>query len=638
MNTPGAESTLAQDNTKVLNHADETTVTRDASTLAQAITTTLSTDTSTKPGLAEHTFNSGSDDSYPYKIPGVRIVSTIVSQESRDHSVPVQDPVPAERGQSLPPPLPHSFAQKDREMLTARRLSQPADSKGTNTKTETDPDPISPTVSASGSLTNEQLVLALTSVPTTETPSHTTTTTTTTTATTTTTSAISITPTSPSINIASHKDTQDTFTNSNNNGDNPISIPIASSGPNTLNTSIPTATNDSDQIRPHGLGIDAESRREERVSPTEILGNALAAVARSNTSSTAFGNLAANLSNILSASSKFAAAVQRTQDGRRKSTTNAPNGSSGQKFTNMLDQAFLLTRPATIPPEESDSTTKTPGSISSSSSSSSPSLLNSKGLTLVKQLPHQQSPVEKKPELIIKNDQVWRAIEGVEEKSLGFHLYTPTLLLPNLEKWINGVLQVRIPAHYLSYSNPKVRKRAVWGTDIYTDDSDIVAIAIHSGKYQPRFNDPEVRPDDDPFSLAVAGKHVEAAQAVKKRQLSIKRDIISPSSFPDHDLKVTLKVLPKLRSYASSIRHRIKSRSWGANHDGMSLYVVKVEKIKRGEARLGGRSSLKAGLFAYEPYRKRALGLDTPKSTTIVPEDTKTKKRIKKTHKQTDGL
>ncbi|KAL0073429.1 hypothetical protein F4703DRAFT_1897787 [Phycomyces blakesleeanus] len=119
-------------------------------------------------------------------------------------------------------------------------------------------------------------------------------------------------------------------------------------------------------------------------------------------------------------------------------------------------------------------------------------------------------------------------------------------------------------------------------------------------------------PDDNPFALAVAGKHTEAIQAIKRRELWIRRRDMAadPSMCVDHDLKVTLKVLPKLRSYASSIRHRIKSRSWGANHDGMSLYVTKVEKIKRGEARLGGRRSLKAGLFAYEPYRKRALGLD----------------------------
>ncbi len=37
-------------------------------------------------------------------------------------------------------------------------------------------------------------------------------------------------------------------------------------------------------------------------------------------------------------------------------------------------------------------------------------------------------------------------------------------------------IEVRIPAEFLSYrGNVAVRKSALWGTDIYTDDSDVVA-------------------------------------------------------------------------------------------------------------------------------------------------------------------
>jgi hypothetical protein len=38
------------------------------------------------------------------------------------------------------------------------------------------------------------------------------------------------------------------------------------------------------------------------------------------------------------------------------------------------------------------------------------------------------------------------------------------------------IILVRIPAEFLTYrGNVAVRKSAVWGTDIYTDDSDVVA-------------------------------------------------------------------------------------------------------------------------------------------------------------------
>jgi hypothetical protein len=49
-----------------------------------------------------------------------------------------------------------------------------------------------------------------------------------------------------------------------------------------------------------------------------------------------------------------------------------------------------------------------------------------------------------------------------------------------------ATIQVRIPAEFLSYrGNIAVRKSALWGTEIYTDDSDVVAMIIHSGHYRP---------------------------------------------------------------------------------------------------------------------------------------------------------
>jgi hypothetical protein len=36
-------------------------------------------------------------------------------------------------------------------------------------------------------------------------------------------------------------------------------------------------------------------------------------------------------------------------------------------------------------------------------------------------------------------------------------------------------VEVRIASPYLTYDNIKVKRRELWGTDIYTDDSDVVA-------------------------------------------------------------------------------------------------------------------------------------------------------------------
>ncbi|ORZ15139.1 histone deacetylation protein Rxt3-domain-containing protein [Absidia repens] len=213
------------------------------------------------------------------------------------------------------------------------------------------------------------------------------------------------------------------------------------------------------------------------------------------------------------------------------------------------------------------------------------------------------------PKVVINNEQVWKAIKAKKETNLGFYLYQPSMLLPNLQEHLNGIVQVRIPARYLSYQNPKVKKRAIWGTGIYTDDSDVVSMAIHSGKFIPEHHDPELE-SNDPFLMAVAGKSMESIRAATRKQaMSPKTYLLGRNgddTIPEYDIKVTLRVLPKLQDYTSTIQHRIKSRQWGGNHDGVSFYVEKVEQLKKGEARSCGRSSLKTNLFRHERYRKQA--------------------------------
>ncbi|CAO3625413.1 unnamed protein product [Cunninghamella echinulata] len=213
------------------------------------------------------------------------------------------------------------------------------------------------------------------------------------------------------------------------------------------------------------------------------------------------------------------------------------------------------------------------------------------------------------PKVIVNNEKVWKAVKSKKEVFLGFYLYRPSMLLPNLENHINGIVQIRVPARYLTYENPSVKKRAAWGTGIYTDDSDIVTMAIHSGQYVPeKYHDPEFKPTD-PFALAIAGKSIESGKsALKKRPIPattyLRAAKYGDDTIPEHDVQVTVRVLPKLKRYTSSIQHRIKSREWGNNHDGVSLCVENVEVLKKGEARLRGRSTLKSN-----PIRKSIVGL-----------------------------
>lgn len=40
---------------------------------------------------------------------------------------------------------------------------------------------------------------------------------------------------------------------------------------------------------------------------------------------------------------------------------------------------------------------------------------------------------------------------------------------------MNKVIEVRIPSKFLTLRNKEVQRTQLWGTDVYTDDSDAVA-------------------------------------------------------------------------------------------------------------------------------------------------------------------
>ncbi|KAL8980679.1 MAG: hypothetical protein Q9205_004308 [Flavoplaca limonia] len=170
--------------------------------------------------------------------------------------------------------------------------------------------------------------------------------------------------------------------------------------------------------------------------------------------------------------------------------------------------------------------------------------------------------------------------------------------LPHFEGQENCTFTVRIPRFYLSDTEREevTRRRALWGCDVYTDDSDPLAAAIHSGWVQGSWGDGI---DKTMLEVSKSEPRFRGRGAVidlDKSQPSGEMPLTSPPSMPmrppaDRDLHVTCLVLPPLEKYASKIRHGIKSHEWGNNHDGMSFRIEKVEwvdeKVGKGEARTG---------------------------------------------------
>ncbi|KAH8926106.1 hypothetical protein BT69DRAFT_1038372 [Atractiella rhizophila] len=93
-----------------------------------------------------------------------------------------------------------------------------------------------------------------------------------------------------------------------------------------------------------------------------------------------------------------------------------------------------------------------------------------------------------------------------------------------------------------------VRRRKIWGSDCYTDDSDVLCMAMHSGKLR---------------MLKMWGE---------KREFEVEGS--------EGVLEVNLRVAPKLARYEGCSRGGMRSRSWGASHDGLSLIVEKIDHRK----------------------------------------------------------
>lgn len=103
-------------------------------------------------------------------------------------------------------------------------------------------------------------------------------------------------------------------------------------------------------------------------------------------------------------------------------------------------------------------------------------------------------------------------------------------------------LEIRIPAEHVSATNRQVRGGQLWGTDIYTNDSDLVAVLMHTGYC---------------------------------------RTTASPLLPTITELRATIRVLPPQNCYISSLRNNVRSRAWGSAV-GCSYRIERCSVVKKG--------------------------------------------------------
>lgn len=138
---------------------------------------------------------------------------------------------------------------------------------------------------------------------------------------------------------------------------------------------------------------------------------------------------------------------------------------------------------------------------------------------------------------------VYKVGECMQELIRLWKEYESSQAVKNPECFNNGpTLEIRIPAEHVTATNRQVRGGQLWGTDIYTDDSDLVAVLMHTGYCRPTASPPP------PAIL---------------------------------ELRATVRVLPPQDCYVSTLRNNVRSRAWGAAI-GCSYRVERCCIVKKG--------------------------------------------------------
>lgn len=166
---------------------------------------------------------------------------------------------------------------------------------------------------------------------------------------------------------------------------------------------------------------------------------------------------------------------------------------------------------------------------------------------------------------------------------------------------INCTLTVKISHVHLAPSSREeiTARQYLWGTDIYTDDSDVVAACIHAGWIKGEWVEDI---DSDMLDIEVDGKRRKKPQPV---DASASEGLITSTPAPmivpeGRDLHVNVLILPRLMKYGSVTRHGMTSREFGGNvghrhleHDGLSFMIQSLRWVENGaqpQARLRGKA------------------------------------------------
>ena len=174
------------------------------------------------------------------------------------------------------------------------------------------------------------------------------------------------------------------------------------------------------------------------------------------------------------------------------------------------------------------------------------------------------------------------------DSAFRFKFSTRMNTMPNFEGSENCTYTMRVPRSYFAplAKSTKAdgpcaleeicRRRQLWGTDVYTDDSDVIAAAVHSGWLRGEYGDSN---KDLHELLDNESEGEEEAKTSSSLTEKPRRPIKVPR---EHDVHITVLICPPLESYASTTQHHILSREWNRTHDGASYMIHRIDFVDEG--------------------------------------------------------
>ncbi|KAJ5133294.1 hypothetical protein N7526_004659 [Penicillium atrosanguineum] len=204
------------------------------------------------------------------------------------------------------------------------------------------------------------------------------------------------------------------------------------------------------------------------------------------------------------------------------------------------------------------------------------------------------SPI-REPRTTVNLEPLLSSVSHLPQSSKFGYTSTPQPL-PRFENRENCTFTIRVPRFRIDSTRREeiCARRALWGTGVYTDDSDPVAAAIHSGYIRGAWGESV---DESMLDLEIKDIYQHAPQPTADKRPDGKSDSpekearLPPVPPTDQDLHITLLILPRLEKYDSTVMFGVKSRKFEGRHDGMSFKVQSVEWVDdgvgRGEERSG---------------------------------------------------